>query len=346
MTPTATHGNPVTPGADFGNVRAEFEALLSDCSIYDLSARGKIALTGGDRVRWLNGMVTNNIRDLVPGRGLYAFLLNPQGRILGDLYAYNRGDSLVIDTDRSQLEKLLATFNHYIIMDDVEVTNVSDELTAIGISGPKSREVLRAAEFEISGLEPLQFVDVTWRNLAVTVVRSDNPGVDSYELWLAPDQVTVLRDTLTKAGATTAGSTTLELLRIAAGIPRYGQDIRERDLPQETEQQRALHFSKGCYIGQEIVERIRSRGNVHRKFTGFEVQGELPALGAKIQVDARDVGEITSVASLPLASGERLLALGYIRREIATPGKQFQVGSAQLSIANLPFAEIFQCENL
>jgi folate-binding protein YgfZ len=346
MTPTATHGTPVTPGADFGNVRAEFEALLSGCGIYDLSARGKIALTGGDRVRWLNGMVTNNIRDLAPEHGVYAFLLNPQGRILGDLYAYNRGDSLVIDTDQSQLEKLLATFDHYIIMDDVDVINVSGKLTAIGIAGPKSREVLRAVEFEISGLEPLQFVDVTWRNVPLTVVRGDNPSVESYELWLAPDQVTVLRDTLMKAGATMASSTTLELLRIAAGIPRYGQDIRERDLPQETEQQRALHFSKGCYIGQEIVERIRSRGNVHRKFTGFEVQGELPALGAKIQVDARDVGEITSVASLPLASGERFLALGYIRREIATPGKQFQVGSAQLSIANLPFAEIFQRENL
>jgi folate-binding protein YgfZ len=346
MTPTATHGTPVTPGADFGNVRAEFEALLSGCGIYDLSARGKIALTGGDRVRWLNGMVTNNIRDLAPEHGVYAFLLNPQGRILGDLYAYNRGDSLVIDTDQSQLEKLLATFDHYIIMDDVDVINVSGKLTAIGIAGPKSREVLRAVEFEISGLEPLQFVDVTWRNVPLTVVRGDNPSVESYELCLAPDQVTVLRDTLMKAGATMASSTTLELLRIAAGIPRYGQDIRERDLPQETEQQRALHFSKGCYIGQEIVERIRSRGNVHRKFTGFEVQGELPALGAKIQVDARDVGEITSVASLPLASGERFLALGYIRREIATPGKQFQVGSAQLSIANLPFAEIFQRENL
>jgi aminomethyltransferase len=136
------------------------------------------------------------------------------------------------------------------------------------------------------------------------------------------------------------------MLRVAAGIPRYGQDIRERDLPQETEQQRAVHFSKGCYIGQEIVERIRSRGNVHRKFTGFEVQGALPSLGTKIQSDGRDIGEITSVASLPLAGGERPVALGYIRREIATPGKQFQVGNTQLSVAALPFPEIFLREEL
>jgi aminomethyltransferase len=142
------------------------------------------------------------------------------------------------------------------------------------------------------------------------------------------------------------GATALELLRIAAGIPRYGQDIRERDLPQETEQQRAVHFNKGCYIGQEIVERIRSRGNVHRKFTGFEVHGSLPAVGTKLQTNGRDVGEITSAASLPLGGAERLVALGYIRREIATPGKQFEVDGSQLSIAALPFSEIFQHENL
>jgi folate-binding protein YgfZ len=292
-------------------------------------------------VRWLNGMVTNNIRDLAVGRGVYAFLLNPQGHILGDLYAYNRGDSLMIDTDQSQSEKLLATFDHYIIMDDVEVANINDRLTAIGIMGPKSREVLQAAGFEVSELEPLQFVDVTWHNIAVTVLRGDNAGVETYELWLPPDQVASTQAALTKAGAVPAGASALELLRIAAGIPLYGQDIRERDLPQETEQLRAVHFSKGCYIGQEIVERIRSRGNVHRKFTGFDIEGSLPPGGTKIQADGRDVGEITSVASLPLAGGERYVALGYIRRELAVPGKRFQVGGTRLSVAALPFSEIF-----
>jgi folate-binding protein YgfZ len=345
MTSTAIHGSPVSPAADLGDVRAEFEALLSGCAIYDLSARAKIALTGGDRVRWLNGMVTNNVRDLGQGRGVYAFLLNPQGHILGDLFAYNRGDSLIVDTDQAQAQKLLATFDHYIIMDDVEVANLSDQLTAVGIAGPKVRAILHAAGLEVSEIEPLQFVDVTWQNVAVTVVRGDNASIEPYELWLSLNQVALLRKALTQAGAKPAGTTALELLRIAAGIPRYGQDIRERDLPQETEQQRAVHFSKGCYIGQEIVERIRSRGNVHRKFTGFEVQGPLPAVGTKIQADGRDIGEITSAASLPLAGGERPVALGYLRREIATPGKEVQAGSTRLSVAALPFSEIFQREN-
>src|ERR1700693_5390511 len=207
MTPTAIHGNPVSPAADSGNVHAEFDALLSGCGIYDLSARAKIALTGGDRVRWLNGMVTNNIRDLSKGNGVYAFLLNPQGHILGDLYAYNRGDSLMIDTEQSQSQKLLATFDHYIIMDDVEVANVSDQLTALGIAGPKVRDVLHAAGFQISEQEPLQFVDLTWQNVAVTVVRGDNASVESYELWLSPDQVTPVRDALIKHGAKPASAT-------------------------------------------------------------------------------------------------------------------------------------------
>src|ERR1700681_3101550 len=143
------------PVPDSGDTRAEFRALLSQCGVYDLSARAKVVLTGEDRVRWLNGMATNNIRDLAPGHGVYAFLLNPQGRILADLYAYNRGDSLLLDTEQSQLEKVLATFDHYIIMDDVEVTNASAQLASIGLSGAKAREVARAAGIDLPHLEPL-----------------------------------------------------------------------------------------------------------------------------------------------------------------------------------------------
>src|SRR5580698_7710467 len=139
MASSVVHGKPGAPAPDAGNLRAEFGALLSGCGVYNLNSKVKVALTGSDRVRWLNGMVTNNIRDLAPGRGVYAFLLNPQGHILGDLYAYNRGESLMIDSDQFQSEKLLATFDHYIIMDDVEVSSVSDKLTAIGIMGPKAR---------------------------------------------------------------------------------------------------------------------------------------------------------------------------------------------------------------
>ena len=328
-----------TAPADFGDARTEFQALVAGCGLYDLGSRAKISLGGSDRARWLNGMVTNNIRDLAPGGGVYALLLNPQGHILGDLYAYNRGESLLVDTDQSQVGKILAVFDKYIIMDDVEVADISDKLTAIGVAGPSAGECLRRAGIDVPALGTLQFVELTWQQISLTLVRGDNPLVESFELWLAPASYENLHENLVKAGAKPVGTAAVELFRIAVGIPRYGADIRERDLPQETEQERALSFVKGCYVGQEIVERIRSRGQVRRKFAGFDVQGALPGPGTKIQVDGKEVGEITSAASLPWVSGDRGVALGYIRREAATPGKLLDAGGSQATVARLPFTE-------
>ena len=133
------------------------------------------------------------------------------------------------------------------------------------------------------------------------------------------------------------GSETLEMLRVASGIPLYGVDIRDRDLPQETEQMRALNFNKGCYVGQEIVERIRSRGNVHRKFSGFIFEGEAQiAAGEKVIAGEKEVGEITSVATLPLPAGEQSVALGYIRREVGTPGQEVTIAGTKATVTQLP----------
>jgi folate-binding protein YgfZ len=308
--------------------------------VYDLGFRAKISLTGGDRVRWLNGMVTNNIRDLAVGQGVYAFLLNPQGHILGDLYAYNRGDSTTVDTDRGQEEKILATFDHYIIMDDVEVTNLSEQLPALGIAGPKSREVLAAAGFAIPEMQALQMQSVMWQGTECTLVRGEESESASYQIWVAPASVRRLWDALLEAGAVAVGFEALELQRIVSGVPRYGVDIRERDLPQETEQARALNFNKGCYVGQEIVERIRSRGAVHRKFTGFVADGTVPiAAGTKILAGEKEVGEITSAASLHVAGRDKTVALGYIRREVGVPGREVTLGTAKATVAQLPITD-------
>jgi folate-binding protein YgfZ len=324
----------------FADPREEFSAVLKGCGIYDLGFRARISLTGGDRVRWLNGMVTNNIRDLAEGHGVYAFLLNPQGRILGDLYAYNVGEALVVETDLSQVEKIIATFDHFIIMDDVEVTNISETQTALGLAGPNSRAYLNAAGIEVPELQPLQQItpqcSCDCGCVECTVVRGDDATNESYEIWLAPKDVYKTWLALVAAGATPVGSEAMEMHRIVAGIPLYGVDIRERDLPQETEQVRALNFNKGCYVGQEIVERIRSRGNVHRKLTGFLAEGAATiTVGAKILCTEKEVGEITSVATLPAPSG-RSLALGYIRREVGVPGREVTIGGASAIVIPLP----------
>jgi len=277
-------------------------------------------------------MVTNNIRDLATGSGLYAFLLNPQGRILGDLYAYNRGESIIVDTDRSQSERILATFDHYIIMDDVEVKDVTDEVS-VGVSGPRGREVLTAAGFAVE-IQPMQMQSITWQGIECSLICGER---GNWEIWVPSSSVKKLWDALLAAGAHPVGFEALEVHRIESGIPAYGVDIRDRDLPQETEQARALNFNKGCYVGQEIVERIRSRGAVHRKFTGFVLDGTV-APGSKVVSGGKEVGELTSVAELPIGANKRI-ALGYIRREVGTPGRQVMVGSISATVVQLPLMQ-------
>lgn len=326
--------------AQFGSVRDEFNALRSTCGVFDLVGQVKLRLTGKDRVRWLNGMTTNNIRDLSPEHGVYGFLLNPQGHILGDLTAYNRNDSIVVSTEASQLEKILATFDHYIIMDDVEVANITDQIASVGVAGPNCEAMLRAAGFDVPSLGPLQMAEMSWQEAHLTIVRGEHNNYPSFELWTAPDRVHGLLSSLQASGWVLVGANALELYRIALGLPRYGQDIRERDLPQETAQDRALNSNKGCYVGQEIVERIRSRGNVHRKFTGFKLSGTLPAPGAKIQSQDKDIGEMTSIAVIPAPGQDQPVALGYIRREFAVPGKELQLEGGTAVVADLPLTDL------
>jgi folate-binding protein YgfZ len=319
---------------ELGDVRAEFQVLLSGCGVYDLAGRAKIRLTGSDRVRWLNGMISNNVRDLAPGHGVYAFLLNAQGRIQADLYAFNRGDLLLVDMERGQRDKIWELFDHYIIADDVEMADVSDKIAALGLTGPESRAVLARAGIDVPELAYLQFADVQWQQTAITALRAGDEANESWQIWIAPEHVSTLWDALVKAGAMPTGSSALNLFRISRGIPQFGLDIRDRDLPQETGQTRALNFTKGCYLGQEIVERIRSRGSVHRQFTAFAVEGSLPEAGSKIQVEGKEVGEITSSAILPFPSGDRSVSLGYLRREAV--GKELSAGTSRLSLVPTP----------
>ena len=317
-------------------IRKEFQALASACGVFKLD-RAHIALTGADRVRWLNGMVTNNIRDLAVGQGIYAFLLNPQGKIQADLYAFNRGESIVVETESNQVETILQIFDRYIIMDEVEVENLAGQVAVFGVVGPKSAEVLSEHAKE---MQPLQVAKTQWNGFEITLVRGDNSCVPNYEIWAEPQDAQQLWNTLVER-APEIQEQTLEIFRVACGIPKFGVDIRQKDLPQETGQERALNFNKGCYVGQEIVERIRSRGAVHRMFTGFEVEGTIPSPGFRIQHEGKDVAEVTSVVTLPMAEGVRTVAIGYGRRELMAPGKEYVTGETKVRVAALPFARIF-----
>jgi aminomethyltransferase len=295
---------------------AELDALLHGAAIAPLDDLGWIRVTGSDRARWLNGMVTNSIATLAPGEGNYNFVLNAQGRIQADLTAWMLEDSILLETDRNQIERLIATLDRFIIMDDVELEPMETRAGLL-LTGTGAEAVLKKLGIPVE-LPPLQMATVHWHGEDFPLIHAYSPLVPRWELWIGKNMVTALTQAFTAAGATSVSPAALEALRILSGTPRYGTDIRNtetaRNLPQETAQTRALHFSKGCYLGQEIVERIHSRGNVHRTFSGFLLTGDLPTPGTILTSEGKPVGEITSAALIPLAHPIQL-ALGYIRRD-------------------------------
>lgn len=328
--------NGVETALSFGDSTAELAALRAGCGVFALAWRGRINVNGKDRVRWLHNMVTNNVRDLPVNRGNYNFVLNAQGRILGDMYIYNRGESFGLETDASQVETLVHAMKRFIIMDKVELVEVGADSVSVGVCGPKAESVLTSAGINVSGMQPLEVRDVGFDDIAATLVRGPEQKPGWFEFWLDPNKAQELWNLLVKADAKPVGAEALEMWRVLRGIPNYGQDIRDRDLPQETEQPQALNFSKGCYIGQEIVERIRSRGQVHRKFTGFLFGNRVPALG-KYESEGRALAEITSIARVPATDGPKNIGLGYVRREALAAGHRITLDGIEATAMELPF---------
>jgi folate-binding protein YgfZ len=337
-TPQARVGtyNRAETALSFGDPAAELAALRTGCGVFALAWRGRINVSGKDRVRWLHNMVTNNVRDLPVNHGNYNFVLNAQGRILGDMYIYNRGESFALETDASQVQALINAMKRFIIMDKVELVEIGADSVSVGVCGPKAESVLAAAGIKAGGLQPLEVRDVGIESIAATLVRGPEQRPGWFEFWLDPNKAQDLWNLLVNAGAKPVGAEALEMWRVLQGIPSYGQDIRDRDLPQETEQPQALNFTKGCYIGQEIVERIRSRGQVHRKFTGFVFGNRVPALG-KYESEGRALAEITSIARIPTSQGPRNIGLGYVRREAIAAGPEIALHGIEATTVDLPF---------
>ena len=303
------------------NTQHELDQIRENAAFAPLNDRAFLRITGSDATRWLNGMVTNSIQSLAPGEGNYNFLLNAQGRIQGDCTIYRTGDEFLLETSTNQVEALQRHLDHFIIMDDVELSPVDTEKQALLLLGPKASTILPT--LGLPTLDPLRLIHAESTHGSVLLLTPSAGSVARYELWAEAATIASLRDALLAAGATEVSATALEHLRLLEATPRFGQDIRDRDLPQETAQTHALHFSKGCYLGQEIVERIRSRGQVHRTFTAFRLtpasesadSEALPTLPAPLEANGKAVGELTSVALIPLPEGPTLFALGYVRRE-------------------------------
>jgi folate-binding protein YgfZ len=305
----------------------ETAALARQAAAHDLGWMRRVAVRGEDGPRWLSGMVTNSVKDIPENGGAWNLVLNAQGRIQGDLTVWRDGESLEIEIAADQYDKLMAHLDHFIIMDDVELIphDVAAE-TAVGVTGPKASEVLVRMGLPVPA-EEMTSIRCEWNGFNLIIRRTFGTLAQHFEIRTPIAGLALLWRALSTAGTIPVGVAAVDAFRIAEGIPVYGVDIAERDLPQETSQMRALHFNKGCYLGQEIVERIRSRGNVHRHLRQLELDGPLPNAGTELLVDGAAAGQITSASELLLENGNRRFALAMIRSEAEVKNQPLTYGA-------------------
>ncbi len=299
-----------------------YEALRSRAAWIDFSGRGQIKATGEDRARLLHAMSTNDVNRLEPWRGLYAFFLTAQGRIIADANIYNVGDYLWLDTEPETREKLLSHLDKYIIADDVTLEDETETYSVIGVEGPEASEALAQLGQEIPQTE---FEIKPWgTGFAVRVAATGPVG---FRIFVPVAEKAKLVSQLETSGIPQATPEDVKVVRLENGRARYGEDISERYLVQETQILSSVSFSKGCYLGQEIVERIRSRGQVHRLLTPVRIRAvEAPEPGTKLRAGDKDAGEITSAAVSP--GLQEVVALAYLRAETIAKGAQFTLSDA------------------
>lgn len=308
-------------------IPAGYEALRAGAAWLDVSNRGKIKATGEDRARLLHAMTTNHVEQLTPGNGCYAYFLSAQGRILADVNLLCRPDHFLLDTEPETLDKIYQHLDKFIIADDVTLENATGSVAGIALEGPDAAAILR----RIGAPAPeADYANEDWGTRLV--VRMSITGGPGFMLIAPADGKERLIAELQAAGAVAAEPEAFRIVRIENGRPRYGEDISERYLAQEANQARALHFSKGCYLGQEIVERVRSRGQVHRVLMPLRIDAaEPPAPGTKLQVQGVNAAEITSAVYSP--SLGKVAALAYVRTEHAKPEEQLTMGDADATVA-------------
>jgi folate-binding protein YgfZ len=302
--------------------------LRESAAWMDLSGRGKIRALGEDRARLLHAMTTNDVQSLSPGEGCYAFFLNAQGRILGDVNLFCREDYFLLDTEPETRSKLFEHIDRYIIADDVTLEDATGQLATIAVEGPQASAVLD----RLGGPVPeADFATQVWNNRMVARVASTGAG--GFFIFLPTADKADLLAALRGARIPEATSQEARTVRIEHGRPRYGEEISERYLVQETAQLHAVHFSKGCYLGQEIVERVRSRAQIHRVLRRLEIdlpelaEGPAPLTGSKLKAGDAAAGEIASAAFSPALG--KVVALAYVRTAFAEPGTEIRLAGSE-----------------
>ena len=334
----------------YGDSEAEYRALRNGFGLMDLSHRGLIRVRGRDSQRFLNAMLSNNTADLHPGQGCYATFLNPKGHMVTDVVVYAEEESYLLEVESHVVSTFLEAIDFFVISEDVTFADERGELAGLGVQGRQAPDVLVSATGQetLRVLSPYGHQFCRIANHDVWVANRSYTREPGYLLLVEPAAAAPVWTAMLELGqgeelqGCAVGLQALDTLRIESGKPRFGVDMTEATIPVEANLLEAISYTKGCYVGQEVIARIDARGHVNRQLTGLLLgEVELPAAGAKLFSPDREVGWITSAAQSPAV--QQTIALAYVRREFLEPGTALQVrtdtGDIPATVTTLPFCD-------
>jgi aminomethyltransferase len=331
----------------FGDPEAEYRAVRENVGLCDLSPRGLVRVTGDDRQRFLHAMVSNDTASLQPGQGCYATFLTNKGRLVADFVVYAEDDAYLLDLEAPAVRPFIDAIEWYVISEDVTFDDQSGQWDVLSLQGPRAAELLALAlgqevpDLPVYGHTPCRIAGHQAR-----LIRRSHTGESGYQLLTAcdalPDVWQAVWQHHDACAARPVGLEALDMLRIEAGLPLYGRDMTNDTIPVEANLDGALSYTKGCYIGQEVIARLDARGHVNRRLVGLLLgDAALPPPGASIVAPQRQVGWITSATYSP--ARRQNIALGYVRREVWEPGTHLEVRSngtvIDATVAELPFCK-------
>jgi len=334
---------------DWGNPQEEQRFANQSVALIDKNYRAYFTFTGPDRVRYLNAILTNNIKDLREGEGAISLLLNSQGRIRAELETFAGGDELFCVSYLMIRERLMELLDKYIIMDDVSLTDVSDKFGTLALEGPLAEKIaFELTDLDLTALSPLGWTQGLVNPVAsgsvapipCRIVKRSGTSVPAVEFVVQREHLEPLWNALLKAthvhGGGPMGYRALSAQRLAQGIPWFGYDFSEKQIPHEAAlEQSHISYTKGCYTGQEIVERVRSRGQVNRRRVGLRFKGEaVPSSGEVLTSGGKEAGQVTRAAFSPALSS--VIGMGYVRKENNEPGQELEWQGGTATVTTFP----------
>ncbi len=326
----------------YGDPAREYDAMREAAGVIDRSMLGKVTVTGRDRQAFLQGMLSNEVKRLESGQGTEAAFLDAHGKVTALLAVYALDDRLLLELPAGLTEKTLQALDKYLISEKAYFETADETYAILAVQGPGSAALLSKLAGRTLELVPFQHVEVAIAGAPVRVVARREGGVPGFHCWTMAFHAQALWRELVGAGARPVGGEALNILRVEAGVAWYGHDVDDTVILPETRLEQLVSYNKGCYIGQEVVARVKYRGHVNRALSALVLEGDrVPAAGARVVAEGKDVGRITSaVQSIALG---KPIALGYVRREHFAPSSAVEVhdGDAVIParVAELPFVK-------